>query len=168
MARTSIEDGVVKGKIQVVKPQTAIPFAQNPPVQNTWYTVFDKSLVNDIEFYLLRFKQTNTETDAKDIEIRMIIDGVTFTLGSFSFVHDIFYQISVNKTIFNAMAIDIAGTGYWGTEHFVGKDQAGATIVYTTGNLRLPNAIMQIRMTSAIGTAQTLVGLVAYGIGDTT
>lgn len=45
---------------------------EEPPVQNTWYEVFD---AEDVRLLLVNIRQDNDETDAKTVEMRWTIDG---------------------------------------------------------------------------------------------
>lgn len=45
---------------------------ETPPVQNTWYEVFD---AEDVRLLWCVIRQDNDETAAKDIEVRWTIDG---------------------------------------------------------------------------------------------
>lgn len=49
---------------------------QDPPVQNTWYTILD---VEDVRCPYCFVIQVNDETAAKTIEVRIIADGLTNT-----------------------------------------------------------------------------------------
>ena len=51
---------------------------QAPPVQNTWYTVFDAS---DVRLLWCVIQQTNDETAAKDLEVRWTIDGNVYLVA---------------------------------------------------------------------------------------
>lgn len=50
---------------------------QQPPVQNTWYTILDTTEDVRLAFFLVL--QDNTETDAKNVDARITVDGVTLT-----------------------------------------------------------------------------------------
>lgn len=61
---------------------------ESPPVQNTWYEVFD---ADDVRLLLNSIYQVNDEAAAKDVEIKWTIDGnvyfVANTLASGTFVY---------------------------------------------------------------------------------
>ena len=48
-----------------------------PPVQNTWYEVFH---AQDVRLLYCVIEQTNTDTVAKDVEVRWTIDGNVYFL----------------------------------------------------------------------------------------
>ena len=51
---------------------------ESPPVQNTWYEVFD---AEDVRLIWCEIYQTNTENAAKDIEVRWTIDGTVYFIS---------------------------------------------------------------------------------------
>ena len=112
---------------------------ETPPVQNTWYEVFD---AEDVRLIWCWIYQSNTENDAKDIEVRWTIDGNVY---------------------FVAVALDDATPNYiyriWTPS---GGGTAGLASTATEANAghyvdkRGLDFKVEIRMTSVPGTNQLL------------
>lgn len=113
---------------------------QSPPVQNTWYEVFD---AEDVRLLLSELRQTNDETAAKDIEVRWTIDGTPY-LGSQSCAENTWFYVQRN---------------HW-------PSSGGTLGLDITTNIR--NAVnnvdkrglsykVEVRITSVVGTNQTLI-----------
>ena len=110
-----------------------------PPVQNTWYEVFH---AQDVRLLVCHAIQTNTEAAAKNIEVRWTIDGTVYFIG-FAFLDATDYFI---HRYFQPSA---GGTG--------GLGQSAALrngCVYT--DKRGQDFKVEVRITAALGTAQTL------------
>lgn len=113
--------------------------SESPPIQNTWYEVFHADKVRLIWCTIL---QSNTETDAKDIEIRWTINGNVYLLD----------KSVANVTTLFVYRTEVPSTG--GT--------AGLTSASTRANAgfnvdkRGLDFKVEVRMTSVPGTAQLL------------
>ena len=138
----------VRDKYSTVHPEYHYKFHpiaklnQDPPVQNTWYTVFDGT--GGIRIRQVTARQINDEAAAKDIEFRMTIDGV-----------------SVDATV----TAQLEGSWYFwtigpGVERVIG----GTTIrmIHEYEVVECLDALIEMRMTSAPGTNQKLDGRVHY------
>ena len=115
---------------------------QDPPVQNTWYTVLDAN--GGLKIRMVLARQNNDDTVAKSIEFRMTIDGV-----------------SVDATV----TAQLEGSWYFwtigpGVERVIG----GTTIrmIHEYEVVECLDALIEMRMTSAPGTNQKLDGRVQY------
>lgn len=124
------------------KYQAIADLDQDPPVQNTWYTVLDET--GGLRIKVMPVRQTNNEAAAKSIDVRMTIDGV-----------------SIDATVTSQ------GNGTWyywslgpGTERVIGA--AAITMFHSILAIHCHDALIEIRMTSAPGTNQKLDGRVHY------
>jgi len=112
---------------------------ETPPAQNEWYEVFHDQ---DVRLLLCEIRQTNTENDAKDIEIRWTIDGNVYFLST---------------------SLDDATPGYI---YRAAPPSAGGTSGLATSGILYSGAYrvdkrgldfkVEVRITSLPGTAQTL------------
>lgn len=110
-----------------------------PPVQNTWYEIFD---AEDVRLIWCVVWQTNDETAAKDVEVRWTIDGnVYFTSDSLANNTNEFYYRA-----WAASAVGTAGLTGTTTQHNAGWDV----------DKRGQSFKVEVRMTSVPGTNQTL------------
>jgi hypothetical protein len=116
-----------------------------PPVLNTWYTVIDVDDVRLIEFYIL---QSNNETAAKDVEVRWTLDGQVYLISVS--VPDTF-PIYINKNM-------VGSNG--------GTSGLSLNPVEISANLFdfvcALHAKLEVRLTSAAGTAQLLGAVCKY------
>lgn len=114
---------------------------QAPPVQNTWYEIFH---AQDVRLIWCRIIQTNDETAVKDVEVRWTIDGNVY-LVSESMANNAPYYI------YRTHEPSAVGT-------------AGLTAGTTVENAALDvdkrglDFKVEMRITSALGTNQTLNG----------
>lgn len=118
---------------------------KNPPVQNTWYTAFeeDRPKVKKISI-----RQANDEAAAKTLEIKATFqDGNTIT-GTPSCVNGAYYSLYVVPSYF----------GYWTTDASV----AGRLMPYSFESIEHHSIKLEFRITSALGTNQTMRMLVAW------
>ena len=113
---------------------------ESPPILNEWYPVFDRE---DVRLLFCDIFQTNTETAAKDVEVRWTIDGniyfvsVSLANGTHQYVHRVPQP-------------SLAGTGGLGTA-------AGVVNAGYHADKRGQSFKVEIRITSPLGTAQRLV-----------
>jgi len=118
---------------------------QDPPVQDTWYTVLDTT--EDVMLIEIAGRQINDETDPKDLEWRLTIDGVTLTI-----------VLAGDKTHANNTWLrvyrDLTLEGLTATGAVVLADHPGS--VYGQ------SVKVELRMISAPGTNQKLDGRVKY------
>lgn len=119
-----------------------------PPVQNTWYTPLDIKggcIIKQLFIY-----QSNSETDPKNIEWEMTIDGKVYT-NTAAFINGIpqwaFLQTSLGE---NRIAFS-AAEGTFG--HRVLIDAVETGITYTASH----DFKFRYRMTSVPGTNQDLM-----------
>jgi len=61
------------------KKQPIINASESTVVQNTWYNAIATALKGGYNIISITTNQTNDETDAKDMEIELIADGITYT-----------------------------------------------------------------------------------------
>ena len=113
---------------------------QDPPVQNTWYTVFDGT--GGLRLRFLSSRQRNDEAAAKDVEFRMTIDGVS--VDSIANSHDnlVWY--------------------YWNLEPGIERVTTGVFMFHHYVAVECHDALIEMRMTSAPGTDQRLDGRLHY------
>uniref|UniRef100_A0A6M3X856 Uncharacterized protein n=1 Tax=viral metagenome TaxID=1070528 RepID=A0A6M3X856_9ZZZZ len=111
-----------------------------PPVQNTWYPLFD---ADDVRLLWHTVFQSNDETAAKDIEIRWTIDGNV-------------YFVAVN--------LDSGGTVYvYRGRMASGAGTSGLLTIDTATNAcftvdkRGKSFKVEVRITSVVGTNQRLL-----------
>lgn len=124
---------------------------QAPPVANTWYDIISPltagyhlpSMIKNFAFY-----QSNTETNTKNIELQVIIDGITYTGAAANCVNGTVYYVYFSSILAlnNATAILNVDTN---AQNILYSGEGDARAIY---NLRA-----RIRQTTAVGTAQTLV-----------
>ena len=113
------------------------------PVQNTWYTVLDTT--SYVRILYIAVKQDNTDNVAKALEIRVTIDG---------------------------NAISGAGTPGDNTWNYINLTPTVDTLSYTAAifnssyyvEMRGHSVKVELRMTDAPGTAETLDGRVQYEV----
>ena len=110
-----------------------------PPNLNEWYEAFD---LEDASLIWCRVRQTNTETAAKDVEVRWTIDGnpyftsVSLESGTWQFVYRSMPPSSGGTAGLTATAASYLAA-YYAAKH-------GQSFK------------VEVRITSALGTAQTL------------
>ena len=110
-----------------------------PPVQNTWYEVFD---AEDVRLIWCTMRQTNDEAAAKDVELRWTIDGnVYFLVESLA--------DSEVRWCYRSVAESSGGTG--GLISQIDKVNAAYNV-----DKRGQSFKVEIRLTGAPGTNQTL------------
>jgi hypothetical protein len=111
-----------------------------PPVLNQWYTVFH---AYDVRLLWCKFVQTNGEAAAKDIEVRWTIDGTPY-FGSQTAASATSY---LTYRDFNESAAGTLGLSI--------------TAAFTNGafyvDKRGQDFKVEIRIVTALGTAQTLI-----------
>ena len=112
---------------------------ETPPVQNTWYEVFD---AEDVRLLWCVMFQNNTEVAAKEIEVRWTIDGTVYFLSR-SLAADTNEWIYRNRL---GSTGGIAGLNYSAAE---------VNAAFNTDK-RGHSFKVEIRMTDAPGTAQVL------------
>ena len=111
-----------------------------PPVQNEWYPVFD---AEDVRLIWCVILQDNTEAAAKDVEVRWTIDGtpylvsVNLAAATPNWVYR-FYLPSAGGTAGLDSTVNPQTAGYW-------VDKRGQSFK------------VEVRITSALGTNQTLI-----------
>ena len=116
---------------------------QDPPVQNTWYTMFDGT--GGIRIRMMTVKQINDEAAAKTIELRMTIDGTALVETPQVQSNDSWYYWTVRA---------------W-TDRVYGDDTAPWLAQYYKA-VECHDVLIEVRMTSAPGTNQKLDGRVHY------
>ena len=114
---------------------------ESPPVQDTWYTILDTTL--NIRIVHLSVGQTNDETNAKNIETEITLDGTDYGRSQ-SYDDSVYYSQVIS---YYSEQLIHGTTGY----------SAGR---YT--DLPAQSAKVRIRLTSAAGTNQTLTGRIWY------
>jgi len=100
------EDKSLKDKIDdlltllTFQVQTEAALAQANPVQNTWYTVLDTTLNAKLFFVTAQIATTG-----EDINMKITIDGLTYTVSSVAFTAGTLYDAQIragNSAIFTA------------------------------------------------------------------
>lgn len=112
---------------------------ESPPIQNTWYEVFD---AEDVRLIWCQVNQTNDEAAAKDVEIKWTIDGVVY-FTSWSLANGTW------TAIYRYWQASLGGTA--------GLNRS--TTIYNPGyriDVRGKAFKIEIRMTSIPGTNQVL------------
>jgi hypothetical protein len=112
-----------------------------PPVLNQWYTVFD---ADDVRLLWCEVIQSNTEAAAKNIEVKWTIDGTVY-----------FCTVAANSgtsyLVYRSTLASAGGTsGLW----FAATSFNAAYYVDKRGQ----DFKVEVRIVSALGTAQTLTG----------
>ena len=112
-----------------------------PPVQNQWYDVLPQC--EDVRIIYIAIRQVNDEAAAKDIEFRSTVDGIVGT-ASISLANNTWWY------------------GYWDT--LADRFGFGGTLQNTAVNCCLicQDALLEIRITSPLGTNQLLQCVVKY------
>jgi len=116
---------------------------QNPPVQNTWYTILETTYY--VRLLYIAVKHDNTDNVAKNLEVRVTIDGVTLAATA-------------------ALAPGDNTWCYWYLEFWQDSMTGTATlrnVGYYEG-MRGHTVLVECRMTSVPGTAEELDGRVQY------
>lgn len=111
----------------------------SPPDQNTWYELFD---AEDVRLIWHTIYQSNTETAAKDVEVRWTIDGNVY-LGTVSLPDSTYYHA------YREDAASAGGTG--GLALVAALSNAGKYV-----DKRGLDFKVEVRMTAVPGTAQRL------------
>jgi len=116
---------------------------QDPPTVDTWYPVLDGQI--DCRLVFCAVRQINDEAAAKNLEVRWVLDGETFS-AAFSADNDTWYYVYRVATS-NALAetASVVATGYYAARHAQLAD-------------------VDVRITSAVGTNQELDGRVDYEV----
>jgi len=112
---------------------------ESPPIQNTWYEVFD---AEDVRLIWCWIYQSHTEAAAQDVEVRWTIDGTVY-LASVSL------DDSTANFIYRTNAPSAGGTG--GLVAVATLQNAGYHV-----DKRGLSFKVEVRMTSVPGTAQLL------------
>ena len=113
--------------------------SEAPPVQNTWYTAFE---AEDVRLLLCRVKQTNTEAANKICEVRWTIDGNVYLI-SLGLVDGETWAVWRNHFP--------SPGGLTGGEQTASPNNACINV-----DKRGLSFKVEVRMTAAPGTAQTL------------
>ncbi|MFX0205868.1 MAG: hypothetical protein ACFFDT_07755 [Candidatus Hodarchaeota archaeon] len=116
---------------------------QDPPVTDTWYTILDTTLRCRIQSLAVR--QINDETNAKNIELAITLDGVAIACGPTALNNNTFYYFYKNQTTAEVM---------------VESTTQYTAMRYT--DFRGHSIKIQARNTSAAGTNQKLDGRCLY------
>jgi len=111
-----------------------------PPEQNDWYEVFTDE---DVRLLLCVVRQTNTEAAAKTIEIRWTLDGNVY-LGSVSAANNTLCYVYRNHVPSTGGTLGLSIDTSWRNACFY-VDKRGI------------NFKVEVRITSALGTNQTLL-----------
>lgn len=120
---------------------------ETPPVQNTWYEVFD---AEDVRLLYNSIMQSNDEAAAKTLEVRWTIDGNVYFVS----------QVAVSGTYYYIFRhIVPSGAGTAGLLSNV-ADRMGA--FYT--DKRGKEFKVEVRIISVVGTNQRLL---SYGVRET-
>lgn len=122
--------------------------AQEPPVQNTWYTILDTT--KDIYIYTVFVTQINDELAAKDVEVRATINSVTAS-GSLSQANNstMCWRFASGSDTLTA----VAGAGSFQTNN---------------SPLHCLSAKIEMRTTSTTGSTPKLRGGCQYSVLDVT
>jgi len=119
--------------------------ARAPPVTNTWYTVLSVSSGHRIR--QIRVEQSNVEVAAKNIEVKITLDGVVYTetiaLGSGAAAY-----LYIDE---DGLLEDAAFECQFGMRT---KDSLGTDNII--GDREMHTILVEYRNTSAAGTTQTL------------
>lgn len=116
---------------------------QQPPVQNTWYTILNTT--EDAEIYYVIVRQNNGDVAAKDLEIRVTADGVVRTSAFAGCGNDAFKYVYT-----------ISWAGDFTVDDFH-KNFGGYS------SIKAQSIKIEVRITSALGANQRLRGIVVYG-----
>lgn len=123
---------------------------QEPPVQNTWYTVLDTTY--NVAVYTMVVYQKNDETNAKNVNIRLTVDGTTLTKSADYSLADNSYCNPVIQLI-SSDTLDIISIYQSLTS---GKTTGSAELFYAR------SFKAEVRTTSAPGTNQKLHAWIRY------
>lgn len=135
--------GLLKANKYAWKKQPIAIKEMAPPTLNEWHTILDTT--EDVRALFISLVQTNTETGAKNVNIKITIDGITLTKATdLSAIHATYYYAYIGSNV-DALAII-------------------TTFVLPCYYYPLEGQSMKVemRITSALGTAQTLYGYVQY------
>ena len=124
---------------------------QQPPVLNQWYTVFDEQ---DVEMTWFNVNQNNTEAAAKNIEVRVTVDGVVYQ-------HTYGVPAASDRWIYRSLNKSTA------FDHGMTIDTVARNPGYTTKWSGQAFKV-EVRQTSAIGTAQLLLSRCVIGTDEVT
>lgn len=114
---------------------------QEPPVQNTWYTVFN---ANDVRLLICEVEQYNDEEAAKDIEVRWTCDGNVYVHAMTAVAGDQYY-IYRNKYESSELQEPLG-------------DSPTLVNAAMYVDKRALSFKVEVRITSVVGTNQILVG----------
>jgi len=119
---------------------------QDPPVQNTWYTILDTT--KNVRVISIACRQIHTEAGAITTECRIIIDGRTLTASQ---------AMNDSTWYYNYMKLNAEGMNMSTTSQPI-------CAVPIEGH----SVKIEMRITDAPGTAQQLDGSVIYEVLEVT
>jgi len=124
----------------------AAEVSEAPPVLNQWYTLFDDT---DVRLLMVIVIQTNDELAAKTIEMRWTVDGTVYST-SFNCANNTEYYVyrDTRTSADPTGSLSFIATMYTAMGRYL--DKRGQTLK------------VEVRITSALGTNQTLVSRAVY------
>jgi hypothetical protein len=132
---------------------------KNPPVKDTEYTVFDET--GGVKLISLCLIETNTETDAKDIDCIITLDGTDYTYDA-----SVIGGLAHNQRGSFFLYATEGGAGPIVLDLVLGVTQPHDFIMTEEGGKPLEAHTMKVvlKMTSNAGTAQTLKYMCVYAV----
>lgn len=120
-----------------------MPNVSQAPTINVWYPIL--AATEDVKADMIAITQTNDETAAKDMELRVIVDGETISLGATS--------VASGASRFPALIVSPTGHSF-----SLVTGQASVTGFPLYGQ----SLAIDFRIVTAVGTNQLIKGTVHY------
>lgn len=129
------------------KYQAIAELDQDPPVADTYYTILDTT--EKVRLLSIICRQINDEAGAKNLQLKVTIDGVTIEGTAAAFADNTWYAWFPTQTSEDWDKITYSGTGM--------EDHAEL-------KLEAHSIKIEVRQTTAVGTNQKLDGRVRYEV----
>jgi len=125
-----------------------------PPTQNVYHEIFD--LAGGQKFHYITIKQTNDEVAAKNVDVKLTIDGETYEKTGLSFGNGEIYYLYWTDIGLDppAATLGASNSGILPAFGFSMDDSAGAKFIPDVEEMTA--AKLEVKMTSAPGTNQVL------------
>lgn len=128
---------------------------RSPPTQNVYHEIFDLS--GGQAFHYISFEQNNDELAAKNVDIKLTIDGTAYELTGTSMDNSEIYYVYWDDIGLDPpdATLKVDNSNPIGGLVFKIADSAANTIAVNVDPVT--DAKLEVKMTSAPGTNQTLV-----------
>lgn len=142
--------------------QNPIADDQNPPVTDTWYTLLD--VKGGVRIHEIQVYQSNTETNSKEIQFRITMDGRTPFTGSKDMDHNTNYWVNIERNEEGISAIAEIKRGAGNTKQ--AQTAADAASDKYSDAFECETLVLEYRNHDAAGTAQRLKAWIPYDLKE--